>query len=297
MHKTDRSQTLMKLAERVIPGGVNSPVRAFRSVGGTPRFIDRGEGAWLYDVDGNRYLDFCCSWGPLILGHGNPNVVAAVKKQIDRGMTFGATTELEYQLAEFIVGHVEAVESIRFVSSGTEAVMSAIRVARGFTKRDLILKFDGCYHGHCDHLLVKAGSGLATFGTPSSGGVPSAFTSHTAVLPLDDEDALVEFFDKHGDQLAAVIIEGIPANNGLLVQRHDYMRLLRSLTEKHGALLILDEVITGFRLGMGGAAAYYGIRPDLLTYGKIIGGGMPVGAFGGRADVMNMLSPLGPVYQ
>lgn len=297
MHRTDKSQTLMKLAARVIPGGVNSPVRAFRSVGGTPRFIDRGEGAWLYDVDGNRYLDFCCSWGPLILGHGNPNVVAAVKQQIDRGMTFGATTELEYQLAEFIVGHVEAVESIRFVSSGTEAVMSAIRVARGFTKRDLILKFDGCYHGHCDHLLVKAGSGLATFGTPSSVGVPSAFTSHTAVLPLDDEDALVEFFDKHGDQLAAVIIEGIPANNGLLVQRHDYMRLLRSLTEKHGALLILDEVITGFRLGMGGAAAYYGIRPDLLTYGKIIGGGMPVGAFGGRADVMNMLSPIGPVYQ
>jgi glutamate-1-semialdehyde 2,1-aminomutase len=297
MHKIEKSQTLMKLAERVIPGGVNSPVRAFRSVGGAPRFIDRSEGAWLFDVDDNRYLDFCCSWGPLILGHGNPKVVAAVKQQIDRGMTFGATTELEYQLAEFIVGHVESVELIRFVSSGTEAVMSAVRVARGFTKRDLILKFDGCYHGHCDHLLVRAGSGLATFGTPSSGGVPEAFTSHTAVLPLDDEDALVDFFDKHGDRLAAAIIEGIPANNGLLVQRHDYMRLLRSLTEKHGALLILDEVITGFRLGMGGAAAYYGIRPDLLTYGKIIGGGMPVGAFGGRADVMNLLSPLGPVYQ
>ena len=297
MHKLEKSQTLMKLAERVIPGGVNSPVRAFRSVGGTPRFIDRGEGAWLYDVDGNKYLDFCGSWGPLILGHGNAQVVAAVQRQVERGMTFGATTELEYQLADFIVGHVEAVESVRFVSSGTEAVMSAIRVARGFTKRDLILKFDGCYHGHCDHLLVKAGSGLATFGTPSSGGVPEAFTSHTAVLPLDDEDALMDFFAKHGDKLAAVIIEGIPANNGLLIQRHDYMRLLRALTDKCGALLILDEVITGFRLGMGGAAAYYGIRPDLLTYGKIIGGGMPVGAFGGRADIMNMLSPLGPVYQ
>jgi len=183
------------------------------------------------------------------------------------------------------------------VSSGTEAVMSAIRVARGFTKRDLILKFDGCYHGHCDHLLVKAGSGLATFGQPSSSGVPEAITSQTAVLPLDDEDALQDFFAKHGDELAAVIIEGIPANNGLLIQRHDYMRLLRALTERHGALLILDEVITGFRIGLGGAASYYGLRPDLVTYGKIIGGGMPVGAFGGRADVMNMLSPLGPVYQ
>ncbi len=212
-------------------------------------------------------------------------------------MTFGASTELEYELAEFIVRQIDAVESIRFVSSGTEAVMSAIRVARGFTKRNLILKFDGCYHGHSDCLLVKAGSGLVTFGQPSSEGVPAALTHHTAVLPLDDEEALEQFFAAHGDELAAAIIEGIPANNGLLIQRHEYLRLLRTLTEKHGALLILDEVITGFRIGMGGAAAYYGVRPDLLTYGKIIGGGMPVGAFGGRADVMRMLSPLGPVYQ
>lgn len=297
MANLEKSKKLATLASRVTPGGVNSPVRAFKSVGGTPRIIAKGEGAYLVDVDGNRYLDFCCSWGPLILGHGDPDVVAAVQKQVEIGMTFGASTELEYQLAEYIVSHVESVEKIRFVSSGTEAVMSAIRLARGFTKRDLILKFEGCYHGHSDHLLVKAGSGLATFGQPSSAGVPEAITSHTAVLPLDDEEALEQFFREHGDKLAAVIIEGIPANNGLLIQRHDYMRQLRTLTEKHGALLILDEVITGFRLGMGGAAAYYGIRPDLLTYGKIIGGGMPVGAFGGRADIMDMLSPLGPVYQ
>ena len=297
MFSTENSQKLMALAERVTPGGVNSPVRAFKSVGGTPRLIKRGEGAYLIDVDDNRYLDFSASWGPLILGHADTDVVNAIKSQAELGTTYGASTELEYELADFIVSRVEPVEKIRFVSSGTEAVMSAVRVARGFTKRDLILKFDGCYHGHCDYLLVQAGSGLATFGHPSSAGVPDAFTSQTAVLPLDDEEALEKVFEQHGNKLAAVIIEGIPANNGLLIQRHDYMRLLRSLTEKHGAMLILDEVITGFRLGMGGAADYYGLRPDLLTYGKIIGGGLPVGAFGGRADVMDMLSPLGPVYQ
>jgi glutamate-1-semialdehyde 2,1-aminomutase len=297
MFSTENSQKLMALAERVTPGGVNSPVRAFKSVGGTPRLIKRGEGAYLIDVDDNRYLDFSASWGPLILGHADTDVVNAIKSQAELGTTYGASTELEYELADFIVSRVEPMEKIRFVSSGTEAVMSAVRLARGFTKRDLILKFDGCYHGHCDYLLVQAGSGLATFGQPSSAGVPDAFTSQTAVLPLDDEEALEKFFEQHGDKLAAAIIEGIPANNGLLIQRHDYMRLLRSLTEKHGAMLILDEVITGFRLGMGGAADYYGLRPDLLTYGKIIGGGLPVGAFGGRADVMDMLSPLGPVYQ
>ncbi len=297
MFSTENSQKLMALAERVTPGGVNSPVRAFKSVGGTPRLIKKGEGAYLIDVDDNRYLDFSASWGPLILGHADADVVNAIKLQAELGTTYGASTELEYELADFIVSRVEPMEKIRFVSSGTEAVMSAVRLARGFTKRDLILKFDGCYHGHCDYLLVQAGSGLATFGQPSSAGVPDAFTSQTAVLPLDDEEALEKFFEQHGDKLAAVIIEGIPANNGLLIQRHDYMRLLRSLTEKHGAMLILDEVITGFRLGMGGAADYYGLRPDLLTYGKIIGGGLPVGAFGGRADVMDMLSPVGPVYQ
>jgi len=294
---TKKSEELYRLARGVMPGGVSSPVRAFKSVGGTPRIIDRGEGAYLYDVDGNRYIDFCCSWGPLILGHADPDVVAAVKVQIERGTTFGAPTEVEYQLAEFIVSHVEPVERIRFVSSGTEAVMSAVRVARGFTGRDLILKFEGCYHGHADHLLVKAGSGLATFGQPSSAGVPAAFSAHTAVLPLDDEGALRDFFARHGDQLAAAVIEGVPANNGLLIQRPEYMQLLRGLTEKHGSLLILDEVITGFRLGPGGAAAHYAVAPDLLTYGKVIGGGMPVGAFGGRADVMSVLSPDGPVYQ
>lgn len=295
--KTDKSKRLIELSEAVIPGGVSSPVRAFKSVGGIPRFIEKGEGAYLFDVDGNRYLDFCCSWGPLILGHADPDVVRAVNEQVGKGMTYGTVTELEYQLAEFIVTHVEAVEKIRFVSSGTEAVMSAIRAARGFTGRDLILKFEGCYHGHCDHLLVKAGSGLATFGQPSSAGVPGAITRETAVLPLDNEELLEAFFKQNGDKLAAVIIEGIPANNGLLVQRREYLHLLRTLTEQCGALLILDEVITGFRLGLGGAAEYYGIKPDLVTFGKVIGGGLPVGAFGGRADVMDMLSPLGPVYQ
>jgi glutamate-1-semialdehyde 2,1-aminomutase len=297
MTKVERSEQLGRLARQVIPGGVNSPVRAFKAVGGTPRVIARSEGPYLFDVDGNRYLDFCCSWGPLILGHADPDVVAAVQAQVAKGMTFGASTELEYQLADLIVSLVDPVEQIRFVSSGTEAVMSAIRLARGFTGRDMILKFDGCYHGHSDCLLVKAGSGLVTFGQPSSAGVPAALTKDTAVLPLDDEEALVRFFAENGDRLAAVIIEGIPANNGLLIQRHEYVRLIRSLTERHGALLIFDEVITGFRIGLGGAAAYYGIRPDLMTFGKIIGGGMPVGAFGGRTDIMQMIAPLGPVYQ
>ncbi|MCX6834040.1 MAG: glutamate-1-semialdehyde 2,1-aminomutase [candidate division Zixibacteria bacterium] len=297
MTKIERSEQLGKLARQVIPGGVNSPVRAFKAVGGIPRVIARGEGPYMFDVDGNRYLDFCCSWGPLILGHADPDVVAAVQAQVEKGMTFGASTELEYQLADLIVSLVDPVEQIRFVSSGTEAVMSAIRLARGFTGRDMILKFDGCYHGHSDCLLVKAGSGLVTFGQPSSAGVPSAVTKDTAVLPLDDEEALVRFFAENGDRLAAVIIEGIPANNGLLIQRHEYVRLIRSLTERHGALLIFDEVITGFRIGLGGAAAYYGIRPDLMTFGKIIGGGMPVGAFGGRTDIMQMIAPIGPVYQ
>jgi len=297
MNKIDRSKEIFELAQQVIPGGVNSPVRAFRSVGGIPRIIERGEGSYLIDSDNNRYLDFCSSWGPLILGHCDPDVMTAIKEQTEKGVSFGASTEIEYELAEFIVRHIEHVDKIRFVSSGTEAVMSAIRVARGFTERDLIVKFDGCYHGHSDHLLVQAGSGLATFGQPSSAGVPKNMTSDTAVLPLNDLKALTNFFNQHGDKVAAVIIEGIPANNGLLVQRHEYIRSLRALTEKHGALLIFDEVITGFRIGMAGASAYYGIAPDLVTYGKIIGGGMPVGAFGGRADVMDKLSPLGPVYQ
>ncbi|MBU8934734.1 MAG: glutamate-1-semialdehyde 2,1-aminomutase [candidate division Zixibacteria bacterium] len=295
--RTEKSASLIEKAQQVIPGGVNSPVRAFKSVGGVPRFIERAHGPYFIDVDDNRYLDFCCSWGPLILGHADADVVKAVMNQAERGMTYGAPTEVEYKLAQFIVDHVEHVEKIRFVSSGTEAVMSAVRLARGFTRRDLILKFEGCYHGHSDYLLVQAGSGLATFGEPSSAGVPEAFTSLTAILPLDNQEKLEEFFAVNGDRLAAAIIEGVPANNGLLIQRPSFMRKLRSLCEKHGALLILDEVITGFRLEMGGAAALYEITPDLTTFGKIIGGGMPVGAFGGRADIMNMLSPEGPVYQ
>ncbi len=294
---TEESGRLQRRSEQVMPGGVNSPVRAFKSVGGAPRFIERGKGPYLFDVDGNRYIDFCCSWGPLILGHGDRDVVAAVRAQVGRGMTYGAPTEEECLLAEFIVNQIEHVERIRFVSSGTEATMSAIRLARGHTGRDLILKFEGCYHGHADHLLVSAGSGLATFSQPSSAGVPDALTSQTAVLPLDDEQRVEDFVKKNGDKLAAVIIEGVPANNGLLIQRPEFLRTLRSSTEGCGALLILDEVITGFRLGMGGAAALYGIRPDLVAYGKVVGGGLPVGAFGGRADVMERLSPLGPVYQ
>ncbi len=293
----DKSRKLIKSAEMIIPAGVNSPVRAFKSVGGTPRVIKSGEGPFLIDVDDNRYIDFCCSWGPLILGHADPDVVRAVGTQIGKGLTYGAVTEVEYELARLIVDSIDHVEQIRFVSSGTEAVMSALRLARGYTGRDLILKFEGCYHGHVDYLLVQAGSGLVTFGQPSSAGLPREITAQTAVLPLDDEEQLEKFFHEYGDTLAAVIIEGIPANNGLLIQRHEYMKKLRSLTEKHGALMVLDEVITGFRLGPGGAAAYYGISPDLTTYGKIVGGGMPVGAFGGRAEIMSKLAPLGPVYQ
>jgi len=293
----EKSKQIVERAKKVTPGGVNSPVRAFKAVGGTPRIIEKGDGAWIYDVDGNKYLDFCCSWGPLILGHRNKIVIDAISEQLSRGLTFGTSTELECELAEFITSHVDHIEKIRFVSSGTEAVMSAIRIARGFTGRELILKFEGCYHGHSDALLVKAGSGLATFSQPSSAGIPESITSKTAILPLDDDEALEKFFKEHGKELAAVIIEGIPANNGLLVQRHEYVRLMRELCEQHGVLMILDEVITGFRLGMGGAAEYYGIKPDLAAYGKIIGGGMPVGAFGGRADIMDCLAPDGIVYQ
>lgn len=294
---TERSRELQRLSSNVIPGGVNSPVRAFGAVGGAPRFIQRGEGAYLFDVDGNRYLDFCGSWGPLILGHADPDVVSAITKQAELGSTFGACTEHEYNLAEFITSRIDSIEKIRFVSSGTEAVMSAVRLARGFSGRDLIVKFDGCYHGHSDYLLVKAGSGLATFAQPSSDGVPEKSASDTVVLPLNDESALTELFAKQGDKIAAVIIEGIPANNGLLIQRPEFVQLIRDLTAKHGALMILDEVITGFRVGLTGAAGYYGVTPDLITYGKIVGGGLPVGAFGGRAEIMDKLSPLGPVYQ
>jgi len=291
------SAALYERAQRVIPGGVNSPVRAFRAVGGTPRFIERGEGAYVFDVDGQRYIDFVGSWGPLILGHAPPPVVQAVTDACRKGMTFGAPCAGEVELAERIVRAYPALEQVRFVSSGTEAVMSTIRVARAATRRSLIVKFAGCYHGHADHLLVAAGSGLATFGRPSSAGVPEAFVSATRVLPLDDEAAARELFAREGAAVAAVIIEPVPANHGLLLQRRRFLELLREETRRHGALLLFDEVISGFRLARGGAAEKIGIRPDMATFGKVIGGGMPVGAFGGSREVMAHLAPQGDAYQ
>lgn len=292
-----RSAQLYERACRVIPGGVSSPVRAFRAVGGTPLFIARGAGSQVFDADGRGYLDLVGSWGPLIAGHAHPDVVASVTAALSRGMTYGAPCEAELDLAERVVSAYPAAEQVRFVSSGTEAVMSAIRVARAYTGRDLIVKFAGCYHGHADHLLVAAGSGLATFGRPSSAGVPQAFTACTRVLPLDDETALRELFASDGARIAAVIIEPLPANHGLLPQRHEFLEALRRLTTQHGALLIFDEVISGFRLARGGAAERLGITPDLATFGKVIGGGMPVGAFGGARRIMARLAPEGDTYQ
>jgi len=292
-----QSIALFDRARRVIPGGVNSPVRAFRAVGGTPLFIARGSGAHLHDVDGRRYLDFVTSWGALILGHGHPEVVSAIVEAAQLGTTFGAPCPAEVELAERVTASYPGLEQVRFVSSGTEAVMSAIRVARANTGRDLIVKFAGCYHGHADHLLVSAGSGLATFGRPSSAGVPAAFVECTRVLPLDDEAALQALFDREGERIAAVIIEPTPANHGLLPQRREFLQRLRDVTRQHGALLIFDEVISGFRVARGGVAELTGITPDLATFGKIIGGGMPVGGFGGSRQIMSRLAPDGDTYQ
>ncbi len=292
-----RSRQLYARACQLMPAGVNSPVRAFRSVGGQPIFYASASGCRFTDVDGREYIDYVGSWGPLILGHAHPAVVEAVRRAAEKGLSYGAPCPEEVELASIVVEAVPHLEMVRFVSSGTEAVMSAVRLARGATGRDAVVKFSGCYHGHADHLLVAAGSGLATFGTPSSAGVPEEFARHTLVLPLDDEEALERTFAGHGERIAAVLIEGIPANAGLLVQRREFLRRLRELCTRHGALLILDEVITGFRLGPGGAADLYGVTPDLATYGKVIGGGMPVGAYGGRRDLMEQLAPLGPVYQ
>ena len=288
---------LFDRARRVIPGGVNSPVRAFRAVGGTPRFMSRGEGAFVVDEEGNRYLDFMNSWGPLILGHCHPEVIEVIQNKAALGTTFGAPCRDEVELAEAVVAAYPGLEQVRFVSSGSEATMSAIRLARGATGRDLIVKFSGCYHGHADHLLVAAGSGLVTAGQPSSAGVPKAFAALTLVLPLDDEDKLKALFAAEGSRIAAVIIEPVPANNGLLLQRKEFLTTLRRLTRDSGALLIFDEVISGFRIAKGGAAEYYGITPDLVTFGKIIGGGLPVGAYGGSKHLMSHIAPEGPVYQ
>jgi len=295
--RNGRSVELYRRARERIPGGVNSPVRAFRAVGGTPLFVRRAEGVEIEDEDGRRYLDFVASWGPLILGHAHPEVVEAVGRALADGMTYGAPCRAEVEIAETIASWYPGLDQVRCVSSGTEATMSAIRLARGATGRDLIVKFSGCYHGHADHLLVAAGSGLATFGQPSSAGVPEAFASLTRVLPLDDEQRLAYLFREEGDRIAAVIVEPIPANNGLLLQRPAYLEALRRVTRENGALLIFDEVMSGFRVARGGAAEHYGITPDLATFGKVIGGGMPVGAFGGGREVMRHLAPDGAVYQ
>ncbi|PZP64539.1 MAG: glutamate-1-semialdehyde-2,1-aminomutase, partial [Azospira oryzae] len=280
-----------------IPGGVNSPVRAFRAVGGTPVFFVRGQGPLLWDADGRTYIDYVGSWGPAILGHAHPEVVAAVKAQAERGLGFGAPTELELHMAELICRLMPSVEQVRLVSSGTEATMSAIRLARGYTGRARIVKFEGCYHGHGDALLVKAGSGALTFGQPSSAGVPEETVAHTLVLDYNDTVGLEETFARLGHDIAAVIVEPIAGNMNLVLPRLDFLQRLRSLCTQHGALLIFDEVMTGFRVGLTGAQGLFGIRPDLTTLGKVIGGGLPVAAFGGRREIMRCLAPLGPVYQ
>ena len=291
------SERLFERASRTIPGGVNSPVRAFRAVGRGPLFIKKAEGLTITDVDGNEYIDYVGSWGPMILGHAHATVLQAVRQAASNGTSYGAPTELEVELAEEIVSAFPSIEKVRLVSSGTEAAMSAIRLARGFTGRDRIIKFEGCYHGHSDSLLVKAGSGLATFGTPDSAGVPSDFAQNTVVLPFNDENALRALFNEAGDRVACVIVEPIAGNMGCVAPAPGYLKALRDVTHASGTLLIFDEVITGFRVAYGGAQEVYGVRPDLTCLGKIIGGGLPAAAFGGRADIMEQIAPLGPVYQ
>ena len=292
-----RSETLFASARNVIPGGVNSPVRAFKGVGGTPVFFNKGEGAWLFDEDGNRYVDYVGSWGPLILGHRHPAVVQALKEQMELGLTFGAPTEKEGELAGLITELVPSIDSVRLVNSGTEATMSAIRLARGFTGRDKILKFEGCYHGHVDSLLVKAGSGALTLGSPDSLGVPQSTSSETYVLPYNDLDSVDNLFTQSGEEIACVIIEPVAGNMNLVPPGPGYLEGLRALCNQYGVVLIFDEVMTGFRTALGGAQSVYNIIPDLTTLGKVIGGGLPVGAFGGKKEIMDMLAPSGPVYQ
>jgi glutamate-1-semialdehyde 2,1-aminomutase len=297
MSNTTRSSELFAAAQRLIPGGVNSPVRAFRGVGGTPRFIDRGAGAWLYDVDGNRYVDYVLSWGPLILGHAHPDVVAAVAEQAARGTSYGAPTELETELARLVNTAMPAVEVVRCVSSGTEATMSAVRLARAYTKRAKVIKFAGCYHGHADEFLVQAGSGVATLGLPDSPGVPAAATADTLSAPFNDLDAVAALLEQHAEQVAAIIVEPVAGNMGLVPPQDGFLAGLRSLADRHGALLVFDEVMTGFRVAYGGAQARYGVTPDLTCLGKVIGGGLPAAAYGGRRAIMELIAPAGPVYQ
>ena len=292
-----QNEQLFERARAAIPGGVNSPVRAFRAVGGTPRFIQRGEGARVYDADGRSYIDYVGSWGPLLAGHAHPAVLRAVSDALPAGLSFGAPTPIEVEVAELLCRLVPSMEQVRLVSSGTEATMSAIRLARGFTGRSRIIKFEGCYHGHADALLVKAGSGALTLGQPSSAGVPPETTQHTLVLEYNNAHAVAEAFAQYGSEIAAIIVEPVAGNMNLIVPRAGFLDQLRALCTQHGALLIFDEVMTGFRVALGGAQALYGVRPDLTTLGKVIGGGLPVGAFGGRREVMAALAPLGPVYQ
>jgi glutamate-1-semialdehyde 2,1-aminomutase len=292
-----RSQALFERAQRVIPAGVNSPVRAFRAVGGSPPFLERASGAHLWDADGKRYIDYVGSWGPMVAGHTHPDVVEAVQEAASRVISFGAPTEAEVELAELLCRLVPSLEMVRLVSSGTEATMTAIRLARGFTGRDLIVKFEGCYHGHADALLVKAGSGALTFGNPSSAGVPADTAGHTLVAQFNDAAQVKEIFARQGKHVACVIVEPVAGNMNLVLPQPGFLETLREQCSQHGAVLIFDEVMTGFRVALGGAQARYGIRPDLTTLGKVIGGGLPVGAVGGRRDIMQKIAPLGPVYQ
>lgn len=293
----NRSEALFQKAVEKIPGGVNSPVRAFKAVGRTPLFIERAKGSRIYDVDGQEYIDYVLSWGPGILGHAHDSVVDAVKRACDNGLTYGAPTEKEVVLANLITESMPSMEMVRLVSSGTEAVMSAIRTARGYTKRDKIVKFKGCYHGHSDGLLVKAGSAALTSAVPDSAGVPASYTEHTLIASYNDEESVKELFHKYGEQIAAVIVEPVAANMGVVLPKEGFLRFLRQITKEYGSLLIFDEVITGYRLSYGGAQEYFGIQADLTTLGKIVGGGMPIGAYGGKREIMEMVSPVGPVYQ
>ncbi|NOK61183.1 MAG: glutamate-1-semialdehyde 2,1-aminomutase [Chloroflexi bacterium AL-W] len=297
MSNTAHSTALFEEAQQLIPGGVNSPVRAFRSVGGVPRFIERGEGAYLHDVDGNRYIDYVLSWGPLILGHAHPDVVAAITEQAARGTTFGAPTPLESEIVRLVQQAMPAMELVRFVSSGTEAAMSALRLARAYTGRDKVIKFAGCYHGHADSLLVQAGSGVATLGLPDSPGVPSAATAGTLTAVFNDLGSVEELLEAHPEQVAVIAVEPVVGNMGFVPPHDGFLTGLRQLADKHGALLLFDEVMTGFRVALGGAQARYGVTPDLTCLGKVVGGGLPAAAYGGRRDVMELVAPAGPMYQ
>jgi glutamate-1-semialdehyde 2,1-aminomutase len=292
-----KSEQLFAEALKYIPGGVNSPVRAFRAVGGQPFFVNKAKGARVWDVDGNAYIDYVGTWGPAILGHAHPKIIKAVRAAAQDGTSFGIPNPFEVTLAKMICSWVPSVQKVRMCNSGTEATMSAIRLARGFTKRDKIIKFDGCYHGHADSLLVKAGSGALTFGNPDSAGVPAAFTQHTIALPFNDQEAVTAAFAANKNQVAGIIVEPVPGNAGLYLPNDGYLEFLREITTANGALLLFDEVMTGFRLAKGGAQERFGIRPDLSCFGKVIGGGLPVGAFGGRGEIMDCLAPVGPVYQ